>query len=71
MGESYTCRVAPSFTIDETAVSNTNTQICPEAGQVVAPPGIELFKQGLLLLKPSYEEPTIEQIEALNLIVGY
>lgn len=70
LGESYTCRVAPSFVIDETAVSNTNTRISPDRGQVVAPPGIELFKQGLLLLKPSYEEPTIEQIEALNLIVG-
>lgn len=68
LGESYTCRVAPSFIVDETTVSNINTQ---DAGQVVAPPGIELFKQGLLLLKPSYEEPTVEQIEALNLIVGH
>lgn len=71
LGESYTCRVAPSFIIDETAASNSNTQISQDAGQAVAPPGIELFKQGLLLLKPSYEEPTIEQIEALNLIVGH
>lgn len=68
LGESYTCRVTPSFIVEETTASNTNTK---DAGQVVAPPGIELFKQGLLLLKPSYEEPTLEQIEALNLIVGH
>ncbi|QQK46722.1 Pyruvate/Phosphoenolpyruvate kinase [Penicillium digitatum] len=37
----------------------------------VPPRGIELFKQGLLLLRPSYEEPTIEQVEALNLMTFY
>lgn len=41
LGESYTCRVAPSFIIDETAASNSNTQISQDSGQVVAPPGIE------------------------------
>lgn len=34
-----------------------------------SPPGAELFEQGLRLLKVSYEEPCIEQVEALNLIV--
>lgn len=34
-----------------------------------SPPGADLFDQGLLLLKVSYEEPCIDQIEALNLIV--
>ncbi|CAH0052143.1 unnamed protein product [Clonostachys solani] len=29
--------------------------------------GIELFEQGLLMLKVSYEEPTVDDIEALNL----
>ncbi|KAJ5339704.1 hypothetical protein N7452_006432 [Penicillium brevicompactum] len=35
------------------------------------PPGVELFEQGLLLFKPCYEEPTVGQIEALNLISFY
>ncbi|KAJ5490164.1 hypothetical protein N7453_010989 [Penicillium expansum] len=37
----------------------------------ITPRGIEFFKQGLLLLRPSYEEPTIEQVEAMNLITFY
>lgn len=35
-----------------------------------SPPGAELFDQGLQLLKISYEEPCVEQVEALNLIVS-
>lgn len=35
-----------------------------------SPPGAELFDQGLQLLKISYEEPCIEQVEALNLIMS-
>lgn len=33
------------------------------------PPGSEFFEQGLLLLKLTLEEPIIEDVEALNLIV--
>ncbi|KAL1869970.1 hypothetical protein VTK73DRAFT_2891 [Phialemonium thermophilum] len=29
--------------------------------------GVELFEQGLVLLKVSYEEPTVDDVEALNL----
>ncbi|KAI6080832.1 fungal-specific transcription factor domain-containing protein [Hypoxylon rubiginosum] len=35
------------------------------------PPGAEMFEQGLLLLKVSPEEPTIEDVEVLNLIAFY
>ena len=34
------------------------------------PPGSEFFEQGLLLLKLSLEEPVIEDVEALNLVVS-
>ena len=36
----------------------------------LAPPGSELFEQCLLLWKMSLEEPLLEDVEALNLIVG-
>ncbi|KAJ6070522.1 hypothetical protein N7467_011841 [Penicillium canescens] len=39
--------------------------------QHAAPPGVEFFEQGLLLFKPSYEEPTVGQIEVLNLMAFY
>lgn len=35
-----------------------------------SPPGSEFFEQCLLLLKLSLEEPTVEDVEALNLIVS-
>lgn len=34
------------------------------------PPGTEYFEQGLLMLKVPYEDPTVEDVEALNLAVG-
>lgn len=34
------------------------------------PPGTAFFEQALLLLKIRFEDPTIDQIEALNLIVS-
>ena len=41
----------------------------PLAPQPRLPPGSEFFEQGLLLLKLSLEEPVIEDVEALNLVV--
>ncbi len=41
----------------------------PLTPQPSLPPGSEFFEQGLLLLKLSLEEPVIEDVEALNLIV--
>ncbi|KAE8132756.1 hypothetical protein BDV38DRAFT_274869 [Aspergillus pseudotamarii] len=70
LGESYNDSVAPSFSIDDRTGVNRNDQSIPDSQQLT-PPGIELFKQGLLLLRPSYEEPTVEQVEALNLIAFY
>lgn len=32
--------------------------------------GVELFEQGLVLLKVAYEEPTVDDVEALNLAVS-
>lgn len=34
------------------------------------PPGTEYFEQGLLMLKVSYEDPTVDDVEALNLAVS-
>lgn len=71
LGESYNDSSSPSFILgDNIGISDDSLNGAQDL-QRVAPPGIELFKQGLLLLKLSYEEPTIEQVEALNLIVSY
>lgn len=32
--------------------------------------GVEFFEQGLVLLKISHEEPTVDDVEALNLAVS-
>ena len=42
----------------------------PLTSQPRLPPGSEFFEQGLLLLKLSLEEPVIEDVEALNLVVS-
>ena len=50
-----------SGTVNEsTSISDTPTP---------PPPGSELFEQALLLLKLSLEEPVVEYVQALNLIV--
>ncbi|CAI7611447.1 unnamed protein product [Penicillium manginii] len=70
LGESYNDGVAPSFFVgDRTGLPADDP--CDENSRQITPPGIEFFKQALLLLRPSYEEPTIEQVEALNLITFY
>lgn len=69
LGESYNDGASPSFFIgDQTGLPADGLGAIDS--QEVAPPGIEFFKQALLLLRPSYEEPTVEQVEALNLIVS-
>lgn len=68
LGESYNDNISPSFFVDE-RLQSTMQHATRSGSQNDAPPGIELFEQGLLLFKPCYEQPTIEQIEALNLIV--
>ncbi|KAK4862345.1 hypothetical protein LT330_003483 [Penicillium expansum] len=70
LGDSYNDSVAPSFLIDNRTGFSTDDSGTTNLEQL-PPRGIEFFKQGLLLLRPSYEEPTIEQVEALNLITFY
>lgn len=69
LGESYNDNTSPSFFVNERSNSavQSSTLSFPQND---APPGVELFEQGLLLFKPCYEMPTIGQIEALNLIVS-
>ena len=69
LGESYNDIVSPAFLVDSRAGLSANSADTIDSERV-NPPGIELFKQALLLLPPSYEEPTVEQVEALNLIVS-
>lgn len=71
LGESYNDNTSPSFILGDNIGISHESQESGQEHQGVAPPGIELFKQGLRLLKLAYEEPTIEQVEALNLIVRY
>ncbi|KAE8401785.1 hypothetical protein BDV37DRAFT_253974 [Aspergillus pseudonomiae] len=70
LGESYNDIVSPAFLVDSRAGLSANSADTIDSERV-NPPGIELFKQALLLLPPSYEEPTVEQVEALNLITFY
>ncbi|KAH7316983.1 hypothetical protein B0I35DRAFT_354350 [Stachybotrys elegans] len=42
-----------------------------EDSEVLVPPGFALFEQGVMLVKRSLEEPTTEDVEALNLMVFY
>ncbi|KAH8434480.1 fungal specific transcription factor domain-containing protein [Aspergillus melleus] len=69
LGESYNDTVAPSFLIDTRTGYSTDNAAPTDLDPLI--PGIEFFKQALLLLRPSYEEPTIDQVEALNLITFY
>lgn len=48
------------------SVSSSGTNV----RRPTTPPGTELFEQALNLLHISYEEPRIEHIEVLNLIVS-
>ncbi|KAJ5083301.1 hypothetical protein N7456_012728 [Penicillium angulare] len=69
LGDSYNDSAGPSFLIDNRTCFLTDD--ATTNSEQINPRGIEFFKQGLLLLRPSYEEPTIEQVEALNLITFY
>lgn len=69
LGESYNDRVAPSFFLHDRMDTVIQAPTL-STSQHASPPGVEFFEQGLLLFKPSYEEPTVGQIEVLNLIVS-
>ena len=71
LGESYNDSSSPSFVLGDNIGIRHDSPNGEKDTQREAPPGIELFKQGLRLLKISYEEPAIEQVEALNLIVSW
>ncbi|CAI6085122.1 unnamed protein product [Clonostachys chloroleuca] len=54
---------AASSRDENTSSTKETSELTPSA----LSSGIELFEQGLLMLKVSYEEPTVDDIEALNL----
>ncbi|KAI4864022.1 fungal-specific transcription factor domain-containing protein [Hypoxylon rubiginosum] len=51
--------------------ANLTVPSTDEGASDLPPPGAEMFEQGLLLLKISPEEPTVEDVEVLNLIAFY
>ncbi|KAK3185731.1 hypothetical protein K4F52_005596 [Lecanicillium sp. MT-2017a] len=67
LGESYSDNSAPAFTLGIADGVRADTLESASPAQMV-PPGFEFFKQALLLVQFPYEEPTLEQIEAINLI---
>ncbi|KAK2596107.1 hypothetical protein QQS21_006454 [Conoideocrella luteorostrata] len=71
LGESYNDSTSPKILLSENIGISHDVQNNDQESQAAAPPGIELFEQALLLLKLSFEEPTIELVEALNLISFY
>jgi proline utilization trans-activator len=54
--------LAQTFVYDDEKAGNDTRSLLP--------PGSDLFEQALLLLKPFSEEPTIADIETLNIIVS-
>ncbi|OKL63836.1 hypothetical protein UA08_00772 [Talaromyces atroroseus] len=66
LGESYNVGRPPEIRLGQVVVPGEN-------GSSVSgpPPGTVFFEHALALLKVRYEDPTIDQIEALNLITFY
>ncbi|KAL4883547.1 fungal-specific transcription factor domain-containing protein [Aspergillus karnatakaensis] len=70
LGESYNSEATPEIRLTgdkEGSLDNSNNT--QEA--VRSPPGTEFFEQALALLKIHHEDPSIEQVEALNLVAFY
>ncbi len=68
LGESYSDNSAPAFTISNSDGVISGALESAGSTQTV-PPGFEFFRQALVLVQFPYEEPNLEQVEALNLIV--
>jgi proline utilization trans-activator len=79
----WLCRLLAVFALGETYITTPTPEIylSPDLSQeacldhrdmakTTTTPGTEFFEQALMLLKIPFEEPTIEHIEALNLIVS-
>lgn len=66
LGQSYSSNIAPSISL----VTEEDEYGGPTDQRVTSPSGIEFFEQALLLLKLNYEEPVVEHVEVLNLIVS-
>lgn len=72
LGETFVQYPAASINLATTA-SVSDEEEEEEAGNEEPPlppaPGADFFDQALLLLKLPYEEPTVDQVEILNLAV--
>jgi proline utilization trans-activator len=69
LGETYTTTPTPEIYLSP----DRSQEACLDHGdttKTTTTPGTEFFEQALMLLKIPFEEPTIEHIEALNLIVS-
>lgn len=67
LGESFNLNQTPEIHFNLEMHSNSRYQ---PSKTLMPPPGTEFFEQALALLNIRYEDPTLDQIEALNLIVS-
>lgn len=68
-GETYNSEPVPEINLGDGTTPDTSTQNDNQATRHAAP-GTEFFEQALSLLNVRYEDPSIEQVEALNLVVS-
>ena len=68
LGESFGER-APSLVLDGENISPQEALSSNATARAPTVPGHELFEQALLLFDLPFEEPTVEHVESLNLIV--
>lgn len=68
-GETYNSEPVPEIHLGDGATPDTSTNNNKQAIMQSAP-GTEFFEQALSLLNVRYEDPSIEQVEALNLVVS-
>lgn len=69
LGESFTCYEPPLINVSQTDTEpNSNAQSRHTKKPYL--PGVRFFEQALSLFKMPSEEPELEHVEALNLIVG-
>ncbi|KAL4935294.1 hypothetical protein BDV06DRAFT_132139 [Aspergillus oleicola] len=68
LGETYNSEPAPEIRLG----SESPVETARHGQEVVRPaPGTAFFEQALILLNVRYEDPSIEQVEALNLVAFY
>ncbi|KAL2867606.1 transcription factor domain-containing protein [Aspergillus lucknowensis] len=72
LGESYNSEPVPEIRLFGDEDGSRDNQMHDSVDEIMKrPPGTEFFEQALSLLKVRYEDPSIDQVEALNLVAFY